>query len=167
MRIPLVIKYPEYRKKGRNRSLTSITDVAGIILRESLLSYDEKQFKDLSGQGNRILTFSLPVSPIIKNIPAKVSFLDTQYHYIYNFIDKEKLRFFQPPPKQTVRGELYNHMQDTEEKNNIYLQHPAIVNAFRKLMKEHLSGLKKIRRINRTIDHRLYIKLKSLGYLAD
>lgn len=169
IKIPLVIKYPFNGNAGRRRGigekgLTSICDIPGILLKESGIRYDRKTFKVLTGQPDRILPVLFPVSPIIKQFPRKYSFVDKEYHFIYNNPDAEQLSFFNPAPPKLPAYELY-HRDDADETQNLYKTRFKVVREFKKPLRLYLNKLKRLKRKNKTLDKDLEQKLKSLGYL--
>lgn len=165
IKIPLVIKYPSYlNKKGTERSLVSITDIPGIMLKESGFRYDETHFKVQLGEPNRVVPVLFPVSPIIKQFLSKVSFVNDEFHFIYNQVDQEKIAFFNPPPGKIPAYELYKR-NDLKEKNNVYKKHFQKIVQFKKRMHLYLDKLKQLKRKQKGLDKDLEKKLKSLGYL--
>lgn len=165
IKIPLVIKYPSYtNKKEIKEALVSISDIPGMILKEAGFQYDETHFKVQIGESNRVLPVLLPVSPIIKQFLSKVSFISSEYHFIYNQVDQKKLAFFNPPPGNIPVYELYKR-NDIKEENNVYKKYFQQVVQFKKRVKSYLDKLKKLKRKQKGLDSDLEKKLKSLGYL--
>jgi arylsulfatase A-like enzyme len=167
IKIPLVIKYPFYtNKKGIEEALVSITDIPGMMLKESGFQYDGTHFKIKAGEPNRVLPVLFPVSPIIKQFLSKVSFVSSEYHFIYNQVDQKKLAFFNPPPGKIPAYELYKR-NDLKEENNVYKKHFQQVVQFKKRVKLYLDKLKQLKCKQKGLDSDLEKKLKSLGYLDD
>ncbi|MCP4152421.1 MAG: sulfatase-like hydrolase/transferase [bacterium] len=172
IQIPLVMKYPAGTKntqKGLENSLTSISDVPGIILKTAgYPDYTETDFKIKIGDPNRILPVLFPESPIIKEFPSKISFVDKDFHFIYNDPDKEKLKFFNPQPRKQKLYELYKRSDDAE-KNNVFKKNTHLLKKYQQLVKSYLKKLQKVKqskKSNRNIDKDLQKKLESLGYLG-
>ncbi len=165
IKIPLVIKYPTYiNKKGTEESLVSITDIPGIMLKESGFQYNGTHFKVHSGEPHRVSPVLLPVSPIIKQFLSKVSLVNDEFHFIYNQEDREKLAFFNPAPGKIPVYELYEK-EDLKEEVNVYKKHFPKIVQFKRLMTLVLDKLKQSKRKPKGLDKDLEKKLKSLGYL--
>ena len=166
VRIPLIVKYPGNRKRGDDHSLVSITDIPGMMLKESGLPYDESVFSVHSGNRERVLPVLFPHSPIIKQVPPKVSFISQDYHFIYNIIDPEDIKIFDPPPANLEIFELYA-AADTQEKTNLAKKRPKEMREFRALLKTYLQMMKGLEGTKSKLDKNLEQELKSLGYLKD
>ena len=162
IRIPIVIKYPMSKKTGIEERLTSISDIAYFILNEA--GFKEKGlFKTDFGKSKRTLPILLPFPPILKNYPSVISFVDKDYHFIYNIIDKERLNFFNPRPN-IEKYELFS-LKDINEKNNLKTKLRKKLNKYLQLIKKYKEILN-IRGKNK-IEKKLKNKLKSLGYLGN
>jgi arylsulfatase A-like enzyme len=168
IKIPLLVKYPQNREKGEETALASITDIPAIILEESGVSYDERIFKNEIGQRDRILPVLLPLSPIIRQFPAKISLVGRNHHFIFNVIDKQALAFFNPAPPQvrTQEIELYDS-GDYLEKVNVYLRRRRIADWFGKHMVKYLQRFKGVKMKTFKGSKELMERLKSLGYLGN
>lgn len=168
IKIPLLVKYPNNRLTGREKAPASITDIPGIMLAESGLAYDKTVFKNEIGKEKRILPVLLPVSPIIPQFPPKISFVNQDYHFIFNIINPKTPPYFDPPPPRarTVDLELYE-ARDYLEKTNLAKRRKNIVNHFGKLVSKYLQLYKGLNLDKFKIDKDLEDKLKSLGYLGN
>ena len=166
IKIPLLVKYPNNRQKGKEETLVSIIDIPSMMLKESGLPFEKSLFKNGIGQEKRELTVLLPLSPIIKHFPPKISFIDKNFHFIFNIIDKEKLSFFDPPPPNAQEIELYA-AKDYLEKTNLYKRRKNIVDRFGKRLGKYLKQIKGIKMKKFKFNKELEEKLKSLGYLGD
>lgn len=166
IKIPLVVKYPKNREKGKKDALVSITDIPGMILKESGLPYDETVFGNKIGHEKRVLPILLPLSPIIKQFPPKISFVDKDYHFIINIWDKKKAAFFDPQPPVAQEIELYE-TRDYLEMNNLYRRRKSIVNRYLKNLEKYLKQIKGIKMGKFQFGKELEEKLKSLGYLLN
>jgi arylsulfatase A-like enzyme len=169
IKIPLVVKFPFSGKNKERRGavengLTSITDVPGLLLSQTGFEYGGEMFKVDIGKPERTLPVLFPVSPIIKEFPAKFSFVDQRYHFIYTQWDRESMAFFKPPPQKTPAYELYQR-SDPKETRNLYKEKFRQVNEFKKPLKKILDKLKRLKRKGKKLDKDLEKKLKSLGYL--
>ena len=166
IRIPLLVKYPGSRKKGVENALVSIADIPGIILKESGLKYDRQAFAARFGDEKRVLPVLFPHSPIIKDVPARISFVDKDYHFIHNIFDPEKLKVFNPPPRVMEVFELYART-DSAEKNNLARKRSGEMKEFRRLSKKYMLLLRSLKSKKGKLDASLEKELKSLGYLKD
>ncbi len=166
IRIPLIIKYPGNREKGVDPSLVSITDIPGTMLKESGLPYDESVFAVPSGDKERVLPVLFPHSPIIKQVPPKVSFVSKDYHFIYNIINPEDIKFFDPPPGSLEIFELYA-AEDLKETTNLAKKRSKEMRNFRTRLKTYLRLLRDLEGTKGKLDKKLEKELKSLGYLQD
>lgn len=166
IKIPLVIKYPGGNKKGIEQRLTSITDISGLMLENAGFEFNPEDFPVNIGAPDRLLPVLFPVSPIIKQFLSKISFVDENFHFIFNHIDEEKLAFFDPSPGNIPAYELYLR-GDLQEKQNVYKEYFNEVRRFKKYLKKMERKLKMLKRRNRIIDKDLEETLKSLGYLGN
>ena len=165
IKIPLVIKFPfNTNKKGIEESLVSITDIPGMMLKESGFPYNGTHFKVQINEPNRVLPVLLPESPIIKQFLSKVSLVNDEFYFIYNQVDREKLAFFNPAPGKIPVYELYER-KDLKEKNNVYKKYFQQVLQFKKSVNRYLDKLKQLPGKQKGLDKDLEKKLKSLGYL--
>jgi len=169
IKIPLIIKFPKSSKQPHpkvEKGLVSITDVPGLMLKESGIPYNQDAFPVDIGNPKRLLPVLFPESPIVKQFLTKVSFVDNEFHFIFNKMDKNKLSFFNPQPKSIPAYELYQR-QDVHETKNVYKQFFQKTLQFKEPLKRYLEKLKHLKRKNKTLDNQLQKKLKSLGYLGD
>ncbi len=169
IRVPLVIKYPGNKIKGEEQRLVSITDIAGIILRNSNLEIDEQTLqafgKPYGDYGtNRVLPVLFPQSPIIEHVPPKISFVDSHWHFIYNMIDPQKIATFNPQPQNLEVYELYRE-EDHQETENVAKKHSAELKEYRRMVKKYLELLRNLRSKKSKLGLELEKELKSLGYL--
>jgi len=162
--IPLVVKYPGNGRQGRVDDLVSIADVPGLIIAALGMEDGKKNFPVSIGQKERLLPVLFPHSPIIKEIPPRISFVTGNFHFIYNVLDFEKLKIFNPQPRGLEIYELYGD-DDGPEKTNIARQQPKILNEFRQHLKAFLQWLKDLKAGQGKLDENLERELKSLGYL--
>lgn len=166
IQIPLILKFPGSTNKGIEEGLTSISDIPGLMLESAGLEFSPQDFPVNIGAPDRRLPVLFPVSPIIKQFLSKVSFVDENYHFIFNRIDEKKLDFFDPSPGKIPVYELYLR-SDPHEKHNVYKTYFREVLRFKKYLKEIERKLEALKRRNRTLDKDLEKKLKSLGYLGN
>jgi len=166
IKIPLLVKYPKNRLKGKEEALVSITDIPSMVLKESGLPFEKKDFKNEIGQEKRELSVLLPLSPIIKEFPPKISFVDKNHHFIFNVIDKKKRSYFNPLPPKVEEMELYE-TKDYLEKTNLFRRRKSIVDRFGKRLGKYLKRIKSVKMKKFKFNKELEEKLKSIGYLKD
>lgn len=164
IRIPLVIKYAENRRRGTDEALTSIADVPRLLLQGSGLRTDPAYFPGVADAERRVLPVSLPVSPIIQEIPTRVSFVDGRYHFIYNIIDRQALEIFDPPPRDLPVYEFYER-RDARETQNLAAGRSPALKQFHDRLAAYLRQLRQSRGRQQEIDENLRRELKALGYL--
>lgn len=172
VRIPLVVKFPAVPGSAGNKvdnSLVSISDVPGMLLEGC--GFEGTGFEVKKDEKNRMLPVLFPVSPIIKQFPPKISFVDGNYHFIYNIIDREKMTFFNPQPRKLEAYELYK-LSDEKEKKNLHRKEFKTLQQYQKAAKIYKKKLEQMQRMKkskrkRKLDKDLEKKLKSLGYLGD
>jgi len=166
IRILMVVKYPNGRITGRETAPASITDIPGIMLAESGVPYDTAVFKNDVGKEKRVLPVLLPVSPIIPQFPPKISFVNPDYHFIFNVLDPKSPPYFNPlpPPARSVDIELYE-TRDYLEKTNLAKRRQNIVNSFAELLAMHVKLFAGLDLDKFKLDNGLKEKLRSLGYL--
>lgn len=165
VQVPLLIKYPRNRIIGKDETIISIADLPGIMLNENHLLDDQSVFRDRVGEEKRVLPVLLPVSPIITEFPPKVSFVDNQYHFIFNILDKEKIAFFDPAPPVLRDIELYEK-KDYLERSNLSGKKRTAVDRFGKMLGTYLKQVKGVKNEKFKLNKELEEKLKSLGYLG-
>lgn len=166
IRVPLVIKFPRGRRRGVDEALTSIADLPALLLEDAGLEAPPG-FPPAARRGERrLLAAALPVSPIIQGIPAKVSFVDERFHFIYNMIDPRALAAFDPPPPPPRVHELYER-RDEGETNDLAAARPPALKAYLDLLAPYLRRLRAARGSAAALDEGLRQELRSLGYLGD
>ncbi len=174
IRIPLVIKYPGSKKKGIENALVSIADIPGVMLAESALPNDMKAsqeayfpvFDSAGEEKRRVLPVLFPYSPIIEQAPPKISFVTADYHFIYNIINPEALKIFNPQPRNLQTFELYEK-NDINETTNLAKRNAPKLRDFMKLLKKYTQLLQSMKGKKGNLDASLHKELKSLGYLND
>jgi hypothetical protein len=165
-RIPLIIKLPRQRTGGIRRQLVSISDVAGFILAEYGLNTDAASSLN-SGPGDqqRILELALPVIPLRKGLPGRVSYVADGHQYIHNFLPLAPAGDGTPPQTAAVRDEWYT-MEDTPVAAvEPFVPAPALHSSYKKMLAGYLRRLRALKKNNRQLDQELLEKLKALGYL--
>jgi arylsulfatase A-like enzyme len=166
IRIPLLIKYAKNRRRGTDGSLASIADVPRLLLQGSGLRTDPANFPGIADAERRVLPIALPVSPIIKEIPTRVSFVDGRFHFIYNIIDRQALKIFAPPPRDLPVYEFYER-RDARETQNLATGRSPALKQFHDRLASYLRQWRRSRGGQQETDENLRRELKALGYLND
>ncbi len=166
IRIPMVIKFPHGRRRGLDDHLTSIADLPSLLLQAGGLKAPPGFAPAVRRGPTRILAAALPVSPIIKGIPAKVAFVDDRFHFIHNQIDRRASAFFDPPPPELRVHELYD-LRDTGQRHDLAAGRPPALKGFHERLAAYLRRLRAARGSGGALDDGLRRELKSLGYLGD
>jgi arylsulfatase A-like enzyme len=166
LRVPLVIKYAGGRRSGVENGLTSLADLPALLLDGAGLA-TPPGFPPAAGDGGaRVLESALPVSPIIEGIPAKASFVDERFHFIYNDVAAGAAARFDPPPPPLRAHELYDR-RDAAERRDLAGARPPELKPFLDRLAPYLRRLRQARRSGGAIDEGLRQELRSLGYLGD
>ena len=99
-------------------------------------------------------------------MPPKISFISEDYHFIYNIIDPEDIKLFDPPPDNLEIFELFA-AEDIKETTNVAKKRSKEMKNFRALLKTYLQRLRDLEGTKGKLDKKLEKELKSLGYLKD
>jgi arylsulfatase A-like enzyme len=175
IRIPLIIKFPFSKFKGKKiKKLARITDIMPTILEELTIKYSKKKI-----DGRSLIPIIMEkekkergfISDIGRNIlgfknPRRVASIKGKYKIIFSEdYSKEDLNFFIYPPPSFQNMEVYNLINDFEEKNNLSSKNKELANQlFNELISKYL-----IRSPEQAgkfkMNENLKKQLKALGYL--
>ena len=168
--VPLVIKYPGSKRKGRRVSRNvSLTDIAPTILEELGIEYPEEEFdgRDLllflqdENEPERYCFAEIPV----KGNLGKISVVYRDFKLIWNRIVHEDRFKAQAPP---VEVELYKLSEDPGEKNNLAAEEAELVEYLMAKIQEYLRKEPKAKQGDKerpVIDEELQKRLRALGYI--
>lgn len=165
LHIPLVIKYPQRANRGEETALTSIADLPFLILEGIGRTRDAALFRAADfAAADRRLQAGLPASPTIRDLPARISFLEGPYQYIRNFQEGTASELFTPslrlPP-----AEVYDLSADPRERRNL-TSGPggALRGRLEKAARDYLARLRAAAGAAQALDPELQERLRSLGY---
>lgn len=170
IKIPLIIKFPKSKYKGKRvKKNVRIIDILPTVLKElnidySILNFDGKDLFPLIQErkdAERICYAEIP----IKGNLGKISVIYKNYKLILNrIIHKDKFKD-QAPPEEL---ELYNLKVDPMEKNNLANEDKQMVKYLLEKIEQYSHQEKRIK-FKRTekpiIDKELEERLKALGYI--
>jgi len=163
-RIPLVIKLPG-QKRGQVRSqLVSLCDIPDLIKGEyGLAEHTGRWLSEGASDPLRILELSLPVSPFHSSVFGKVSFVETGYQYIHNFLPAAGGA---SAPAPALSNDEWFTLADSPLSAGVpYSPSPAFVSRYKKMLVDYILRLKNLKKNSRQLDPELLKKLKALGYL--
>ncbi len=173
IRVPLIIKFPYQKFKGKKITRNvRLIDIAPTIL-DVLKFNPEKYSMDgrslipvIKGQEKkeRKCFSEIYYDPERPHIPWRVSLVYGDYKLIVNQIihDWEKFFEYNPPPLNPF--ELYNLRNDPYEKNNLYYEKNEIAQSLFEMIKEYKKKIPP-KAEKGTIEEELREKLRALGYI--
>ncbi len=158
-RIPLIVKLPGQGRGEIRPQLTSISDVAGMILEQYGAGADFGWRAGGDEQGvPRALELSLPVSPFRGGSFGKVSFVDADGQYIHNFLP--------PATAGSEPSDEWFRLADTPVAGGeSFAPSAALHSRHKKLLASYILRLKALKKNRGQLDPELLEKLKALGYL--
>jgi hypothetical protein len=158
-RIPLIVKLPGQGRGEIRPQLTSISDVAGMILEQYGAGADFGWRAGGDEQGvPRVLELSLPVSPFRGGSFGKVSFVDADGQYIHNFLP--------PATAGSEPSDEWFRLADTPVAGGeSFAPSAALHSRHKKLLAGYILRLKALKKNRGQLDPELLEKLKALGYL--
>ncbi len=182
IKVPIIIKFPGSRYKN-----SEINDPVGIIdIMPTILSFyniqytaeglDGKDLMPLVAGGQKrspaYVVSSISTGRYFEAIPPKIAILFDNYKLIYNHpFSHQDLAFFKDytPPPELPKFELYDLVNDPDEKHNIAQTHrepgkkmmPVLLDIVKKVKQKMAARGKK----NTPLDKEVEEQLKSLGYL--
>lgn len=173
IRVPLIIKFPYQKFKGKRVSKNvRLIDIAPTVL--DVLGFDSSEFK-MDGKTlisvmkgkekeERKCFSEIYYDPEKPHILQRISLVYGNYKLIVNQIIPEWKKFFDYPPPPQYPFELYNLRNDPHEKNNLYREDSKIAKEMLEMIKEYKK--KTPPKVEKgIIDEELKSKLKALGYI--
>ncbi|MFO7980777.1 MAG: sulfatase [Candidatus Aminicenantes bacterium] len=175
IRVPLIIKFPESKFKGKKiRNFIPQVDIMPTILDEMQIDYPKLMMDGKSlfpilkdrEKKDRIFLSDIGSNVLHSHIPQKISMNNGPYKLILNkeFSQKD-LDYFTSPPPNTDPLELFDLLSDPKEKSNIAQKNPNITAAILQKINEIYSQAKKRNTEKTEIDEKLKEQLKALGYI--
>jgi choline-sulfatase len=156
IKIPLIIKFPYYKKPGKK---VINAQVENIDIMPTVLEFLQIDYSNLSIQGKSLMPLVFREAQEVKEYgfargfwPEMYSIYDSHYKYIRDFEQKE----------------LYDLRNDPGEKANLASSKPIILGYYQSLAQFYRAQLIRARREKpdeAKLDEETIIKLRSLGYL--
>ena len=175
IRVPLIIKFPEGKFKGKRiKGPISLVDIMPTVLDEMQIDHpklniDGKSlFSVLRGKEKEDRMFLSDIGSNVLNshIPQKISMNQGTYKLIINKkFSQEDLGYFTAPPPNTDPLELFDFLSDPKERVNIAQKFPDITAALLQKINQIYSQAKKRYPEKTEIDEKLREQLKALGYI--
>ncbi|MFW6140179.1 MAG: sulfatase-like hydrolase/transferase [Acidobacteriota bacterium] len=178
IRVPLLIKFPEQRFKGKKiKENVSLLDVLPTIMD----FYGIKHSKNIRGQSllPSIQTSKKLERPIVSSIykfkpfellPGKIALIQNNYKMIFNKrYTHETYKYFEdPPPNIESTVELYDLEKDPGERNNLFTKNIKIKDEMFDYLKKIMNEMDQTqRRTDREekISEEMLERLRTLGYI--
>ncbi len=175
IRVPLIVKYPASRFRGRKvEGVTGLVDVAPTVLEEAgfrpaRMKLDGRSLTALlegKKRGERTRISYVPAE-WSAHMPKRIAIVRAPYKLILNDPYPEPaFTFFTPPPPRQEPIELYDWVHDPQEKRNLAGRNPEIVRELVRIAGEYerkIAGSQGGRKFVMTKE--LEDKLRALGYI--
>lgn len=175
LKVPLIIKFPGSRFKGRRISnfvslidiFPTILDELGVGVRD--LDIDGKSlFPVIRGQekGNRMFLADVASNVLDSHIPQKISMNKGDEKLILNKkFKKEDLEFFLAQPPVLIPVEMYDLVRDPREKKNISDTKSELANQIIQNIRLIYKEAKKRKTGKMEMNEELKKQLEALGYI--
>jgi arylsulfatase A-like enzyme len=175
LKVPLIIKFPGSRFKGKKvKDIISLVDVFPTVLEEmgidrSGLELDGRSlFPLVTGKedGDRTFFADVAAHVLASRIPQRTAMNRGKEKLILNKrFGPDDLRFFVHPPPAFSAVELYDLADDPEERNNLADQRSSLANQIIQTIEEIYSSARKKKTKKLEMDQELKKQLKALGYI--
>jgi arylsulfatase A-like enzyme len=175
LKVPLIIKFPDSRFAGRRiDTFVNLVDVVPTILDEFQIPFSDRKmdgrslFPVIEGRekADRIFLADIAGNVLNSHIPQKMAMNSRKIKLILNKgYQREDLGFFLFPPPELEPVELYDLLNDPEEKQDAAEKRSRLANSLiQKINKIYKEAKKRdIRKLE--IDEELKKQLKALGYI--
>ena len=166
-RIPLIIKLRGKSSGEVRRQLVSICDIAGMIQAEYGLNAACRQLLPTAVPvlRRRNLELSLPVIPLRKGLPGKVSYVGDDHQYIHNFYPPGIAAKQLSPQSLVNENEWFTLTDSLAIAAGTFAPAPALHAKYKKMLADYLRRLRALKKNQGRLDPELLQKLKALGYL--
>jgi arylsulfatase A-like enzyme len=175
LKVPLIIKFPQSRYKGKKISnFVSLVDIFPTILEESGIHPEDWEIDGesllpvLRGEEKDSRTFIADVASNVldSHIPQKISMNRGEEKLILNKkFRKEDHEFFFFPPPDLIPVEVYDLIQDPEEKKNIVGMRSELANQIIQDIDRIFKEAKKRGTGKLKMSEKLKKQLEALGYI--
>jgi arylsulfatase A-like enzyme len=176
LKVPLVIKYPGSRYRGRR--LTPFVRLADIVptvmdefgVRTSAAKLDGASLRPIlenKEKGERLCPSYLPDNIFADPMPSKISLIQGRYKFILNekFPDRA-YTYFSPPPPDVPPIELFDLRQDPFERRNLANQEGEVARRMLQQAQTFLQAAKREGLSKKALmDKELEERLRALGYI--
>jgi arylsulfatase A-like enzyme len=175
LKVPLIIKFPESRFRGRKiHDIVSLVDIFPTVLDEagidsSAMAIDGRSLLPLvkgKGKGDRMFMADVASHVLASRIPRKIAVNRGKEKLILNKpFSPEDLRFFLHPPPVLDPVELYDLGLDPKELRNIADERPRLANLLIRKIDEIIQAVREKKTKKLELDEDLKKQLRALGYI--
>ena len=178
LKVPLIIKFPYSKYRGRNFStIVRVIDILPTILEELKTDFNETSFDGrslipiLKGREKESRTFLADVADTAdrsptSRIPMKIAVNSGDFKLVLNReYRKEYLESLPEPPPPNPPIELYNLRDDPGEKKNIADQQTEVVRRLTAQVKSLYQNAQKRQPVKAGMTKELEDQLRALGYI--
>ena len=175
LKVPLIIKFPESRFKGKRiHDIISLVDIFPTVLEEMGI---ERSGFDIDGrslfplitgkeEGDRMFLADVAAHVLTSRIPRRVAMNRGKEKLILSQkFDPADLQFFVHPPPILSAVELYDLAQDPGERHNVADERSNLANQIIQRIDEIYKSARKKKTKKLEIDQELRKQLKALGYI--
>jgi arylsulfatase A-like enzyme len=175
LKVPLIIKFPESRFKGKRiHDIISLVDIFPTVLEEMGI---ERSGFDIDGrslfplitgkeEGDRMFLADVAAHVLTSRIPRRVAMNRGKEKLILSQkFDPADLQFFVHPPPILSAVELYDLAQDPGERHNVADERSHLANQIIQRIDEIYKSARKKKTKKLEIDQELRKQLKALGYI--
>ncbi len=175
LKVPLVIKFPGSRFKGKKiPNFVSLVDIFPTLLEEFGIRWKDLEMDGESlipvirgkERGNRMFFADIASNVLDSHIPKKISTNRGEEKLILNNrFSREDLEFFLSPPPDLNPVEIYNLVRDPKEQRNIGDKRSDLANQLIQEINKIYKEAKKKKTGKLEIGEELRKQLKTLGYI--
>jgi arylsulfatase A-like enzyme len=175
LKVPLIIKFPESRFKGRRiPDIVSLVDIFPTVLEETGIEYSGLDIDGQSlfplitgeGKGDRMFLADVAANVLSSRIPQRIAMNRGKEKLILNKkMGPEDLEFFVYPPPVLDQVEFYDLTEDPGERKNLAEERSLLANQIIRRINEVYKAARKKKTGKLAIDEDLKKQLKALGYI--
>jgi arylsulfatase A-like enzyme len=175
LKVPLLIKFPDKKFKGRRiENIVSLVDIVPTVLDELRIGWSKSNIDGrslvplLKGKEKDHRTFLSDVGENILNLhlPRKMAMNEGTFKFILNKnLSQEEKDFFQFPPVPVKMLELFDLSTDPSERNSIVEKEARLAQRFLRQIEAVSARVKGQIRETAVIDKELEQQLRALGYI--
>jgi arylsulfatase A-like enzyme len=175
LKVPLIIKFPESRFKGKRiLERVSLVDIFPTVLEETGIDHShldidgQSLFPLIAGEekGDRMFLADVAANVLTSRIPHRIAMNRGKGKLILNKkMSPEDVQFFLYPPPIVDPVELYDLIKDPGEQKNIADENSHLANQIIQKINEIYETAQKKKTRKLTMDEELKTQLKALGYI--